>query len=59
MFYCRNQLQSPILATELSPIAVNLMKLFCTTVGCPPGAALYCICGVTVPEELVRRIPRR
>ena len=26
-------------------------------VGAPPGAALYCICGVNVPAVLVRTTP--
>ena len=48
----------PTLVTELLPIGVNLNQLLASTVGDPPGATSYLICGVNDPAALVLTIPR-
>ena len=50
--------QLPTYVTALLPIGVSLNQLLANTVGAPPGAELYLICGVNEPAALVLTIPR-
>ena len=50
--------QFPTAVTDPLPIGVNRNQLLANTVGAPPGAESYLICGVNDPAVLVLTIPR-
>ena len=50
--------QFPTAVTDPLPIGVKRNQLLANTVGAPPGAESYLICGINDPAVLVLTIPR-